>query len=65
MRTSRRKIIKKKIVNLCNIHFSKNKNNICQIGYHLNNGLNKQEVVTIPKTIEKKGFFEKLFHLFK
>ena len=40
-------------------------NNICQIGYHLNNGLNKQEVVIIPKTIEKKGFFEKLFHFFQ
>ena len=40
-------------------------NNICQIGYNLNKGLNKQEVVIIPKKIQKKGFFEKLFHFFK
>ena len=39
--------------------------NICQIGRKLNNGFNKQEVVLVPKKIEKKGFFEKLFHLFK
>ena len=39
--------------------------NICQIGYNLSNGFNKQEVVLIPKKIEKTGFFEKLFHLFK
>ena len=28
-------------------------------------GINKQEVVSIPKILKKKGFFEKLFHLFK
>ena len=39
--------------------------NICQIGHKLKNGFNKQEVVIIPKKIEKKGFFEKLFHFFK
>ncbi len=39
--------------------------NICQIGYNLSNGFNKQEVVLIPKKIEKTGFFEKLFHFFK
>ena len=38
---------------------------ICQIGYNLSNGFNKQEVVLIPKKIEKTGFFEKLFHFFK
>jgi UDP-3-O-acyl-N-acetylglucosamine deacetylase len=38
--------------------------NICEIGYKLNQGLNKQEVKMIPKKIEKKGFFERLFHLF-
>ena len=41
------------------------KENICEIGRKLTNGFNKQEVVLIPKKIEKKGFFEKLFHLFK
>jgi len=38
--------------------------NICEIGYKLNQGLNNQEVKMIPKKIEKKGFFERLFHLF-
>ena len=38
---------------------------ICQIGRKINNGFNKHEVVLVPKKIEKKGFFEKLFHLFK
>ena len=44
---------------------SENQDNICQIGYNLNKGLNKQEVIIIPKKIEKSGFFEKLFHFFK
>jgi len=43
----------------------KTENNICKIGYSLNKGLNKQEVVIVPKKVEKKGFFEKLFHFFK
>ena len=32
---------------------------------NLYNGINKQEVVLIPKKPIKEGFFEKLFHLFK
>ena len=44
---------------------NENQDNICQIGYNLNKGLNKQEVVIVPKKIEKSGFFEKLFHFFK
>jgi len=43
---------------------SENQDNVCQIGYNLNKGLNKQEVVIVPKKIEKSGFFEKLFHFF-
>ena len=39
--------------------------NICKIGFDLNSGLNKQEVVIIPKILNKKGFFERLFHFFK
>ena len=39
--------------------------NLCQISYKLKNGFNKQEVVIVPKKLEKKGFFEKLFHLFR
>ena len=44
---------------------NENQGNICQIGYNLNRGLNKQEVLIVPKKIEKSGFFEKLFHFFK
>jgi hypothetical protein len=39
--------------------------NICQRGKDIVEGINKQEVVSIPKTIKKTGFFEKLFHLFR
>tara|TARA_B110000196_G_scaffold317740_1_gene331505 strand:+ start:1449 stop:2159 length:711 start_codon:yes stop_codon:yes gene_type:complete len=39
--------------------------NICEMGFKLNRGKNKQEVVIIPKKIQKKGFFERLFHLFE
>tara|TARA_B100000780_G_C20894913_1_gene356138 strand:- start:213 stop:698 length:486 start_codon:yes stop_codon:yes gene_type:complete len=39
--------------------------NIREIGIKLGKGLNKQEVVIISKKLEKKGFFEKLFHFFK
>ena len=38
--------------------------NICAVGLSLVQGANKQEVVIIPKKLEKKGFFERLFHLF-
>tara|TARA_Y100000590_G_C15663888_1_gene993740 strand:+ start:355 stop:1065 length:711 start_codon:yes stop_codon:yes gene_type:complete len=39
--------------------------NICEFGLKLIHGINKQEVVIIPRKLEKKGFFERLFHLFK
>ena len=42
-----------------------NVKNISQIGHKLKHGFNKQEVVIVPKKIEKKGFFEKLFHFFR
>ena len=38
--------------------------NICAAGLSLVEGANKQEVVIIPKKLQKKGFFERLFHLF-
>jgi hypothetical protein len=44
---------------------NENQSNICQIGHNLNKGLNKQEVLIVPKKNEKSGFFEKLFHFFK
>ena len=39
--------------------------NICESGLKLIQGINKQEVVIVPRKLEKKGFFEKLFHFFK
>ena len=44
---------------------NRDEENICQISRKLNKGLNKQEVVVVPKKIEKKGFFEKLFYIFE
>ena len=41
-----------------------NLEDICQSGYRFITGLNKQEVVVIPKRQIKEGFFEKLFHFF-
>ena len=38
---------------------------ICQSGFKLSRGLNKQEVVVVPKKQIKQGFFEKLFHFFR
>ena len=37
---------------------------ICKSGFKLESGLNKQEVVIVPKKQIKQGFFEKLFYLF-
>ena len=46
-----------------------NSNNItknsCILGREIVNGINKQEVVSIPREPKRKGFFEKLFHFFK
>jgi cell division protein FtsA len=38
--------------------------NICKSGLQLGMGLNKQEVLVVPKKHIKQGFFEKLFHFF-
>jgi cell division protein FtsA len=40
-------------------------NEICESGFKFRNDCNKQEVVLIPKTLKKVGFFEKFFHLFR
>ena len=42
-----------------------NEQNICECARQIVRGANKQEVVSIPKELKKKGFFEKLFHFFK
>jgi cell division protein FtsA len=38
---------------------------ICQSGFKFITGLNKQEVVVVPKRQIKHGFFEKFFHFFR
>ena len=38
---------------------------ICNSGFKLEIGLNKQEVIVVPKKQVKHSFFEKLFHFFK
>jgi len=49
-----------------NIDFSEETlENICQSGFKFGTGLNKQEVVVVPKKQIKQGFFEKLFHFFR
>ena len=45
--------------------FEESISSICQSGFKLLNGANKQEVVIIPKKLEKKGLFERLFYFFK
>ena len=45
--------------------FDETLDSICESFQRLNDALNKQEVVMIPKKLIKKGFFEKLFHFFK
>ena len=45
--------------------FKNSEKHICEKGKEIVEGINKQEVVTIPKIIEKTGFFERLFHFFK
>ena len=45
--------------------FNNNQQNICERSKKIVEGINKQEVVSIPKTIKKTGFFEKLFHFFR
>jgi cell division protein FtsA len=37
---------------------------ICKSGFKFITGLNKHEVVVVPKRSIKQGFFEKLFHFF-
>ena len=45
--------------------FINKQQNICECAKEIVLGANKQEVVSIPKELKKKGFFEKLFHFFK
>ena len=38
---------------------------VCEAGFALGMGLNRQEVTIVPKKLIKQGFFEKLFLFFK
>ena len=42
-----------------------NEKNTCELAKDIVKGVNKQEVVSVPKIIKKTGFFEKLFHFFR
>jgi len=55
-----------KITLLNDVDFpQENSESICQSALKLSNGINRQEVVMIPKKQLKIGFFEKLFHFFR
>ena len=57
---------KNKINLLSNIDFlEETLEDVCQSGFKFGTGLNKQEVVVVPKKQIKQGFFEKLFHFFR
>ena len=45
--------------------FEESTTSICESGLKLMQGINKQEVVIIPKKLKKKGLFERLFYFFK
>ena len=47
------------------LKFKNKDNNVCELGKYAVEGINKQEVVSVPKTTKKTGFFEKLFHFFR
>ena len=47
------------------VFFPETVTTICESGLMLRQGINKNEVVLVPKKVEKKGFFEKLFYFFK
>ena len=47
------------------VFFPEKVTTICESGFMLGKGNNKQEVVLLPKKKKTTGFFEKLFHFFK
>ena len=59
-------LYQKEILFFNDIHFiEESAEDICRSGLKLGQGLNKQEVVVVPKKLVKQAFFEKLFHIFK
>ena len=45
-------------------YLNEDNNELSLIAYKLKNGMNKNEVILVPKNIENSGFFEKFFQLF-
>jgi cell division protein FtsA len=45
--------------------FEESTPNICESGLKMTEGINKQEVLVVPKRLKKKGLFERLFYFFK
>jgi hypothetical protein len=45
-------------------YFGETETELCMMANKLNNGLNKNEVQLVSKSIENRGFFEKFFQLF-
>ena len=45
-------------------YLDEDNNELSLIAYKLKNGMNNNEVILVPKTIENSGFFEKFFQLF-
>jgi cell division protein FtsA len=57
---------KDKILLLNDIDFlEETSEDICRSGFKLTKGINKQEVVVVPKKQINQGFFEKFFHFFR
>jgi len=44
--------------------FNSNEFNECQMGLKISSGFNPNEVFSIQKSVEKKGFFERFFYFF-
>ena len=45
-------------------YLDEDNNELSLIAYKLKNGMNKNDVILVPKNIENSGFFEKFFQLF-
>ena len=56
---------KEKISILYDLEFLEEKiEDVCRAGFALGMGLNRHEVIIVPKKLIKQGFFEKFFHFF-
>ena len=44
--------------------FEENTDSICEAGYLFHTSEKSDEILIVPKTYKKQGFFEKLFYYF-